>query len=70
MSENDQVTALNLPPLSPLPEKTQKYFDILWSILINDISLNQIKWEEQGSIYQILLQNISLSMKLHHFMNR
>ena len=28
MSENDQVTALNLPPLSPLPEKTQKYFDI------------------------------------------
>lgn len=28
MIENDQVTALNLPPLSPLPEKTQKYFDI------------------------------------------
>jgi len=28
MSENDQVTALNLPPLLPLPEKTQKYFDI------------------------------------------
>jgi len=23
MSETDQVTALNLPPLSPLPEKTK-----------------------------------------------
>lgn len=25
---NTQATALNLPPVSPLPEETQKYFDI------------------------------------------
>ena len=28
MSQDDQVTALDLPPVEPLPPETQKYFDI------------------------------------------
>jgi uncharacterized peroxidase-related enzyme len=28
VSDQDQPTALNLPPVDPLPEATQKYFDI------------------------------------------
>ena len=28
MTSNPQVTALNLPPMDPLPEATQKYFDV------------------------------------------
>ncbi len=28
MTSNPQVTALNLPPIDPLPEATQKYFDV------------------------------------------
>ena len=28
MADDERVTALNLPPVDPLPERTQKYFDI------------------------------------------